>query len=205
MMRFSLLSTVALATLAIVPAAAQQTGPTKDPAKVEAGSYAVEPHHTRIMFGVDHMGFSTYFGEFTDASGTLDLNTKAPTTSAVDVKIATKSVSTTNSKLDGELVSSDWFDAEKFPTIEFKSSKITRTGKETAKITGDLTLHGVTKPVTLDATFHGAGMNPLSKKYTVGFDATGTFKRSDWDVKKYLPMIGDDVGLTISAAFEKQG
>ena len=105
--------------------------------------------------------------------------------------------------LDGELKSADWFDAAKYPAIRFVSTKVVQTAPNKADITGDLTFHGVTKPVTLAATFVGSGDNPLSKKYTVGFDATTTLKRTDYGVKTYVPMIGDQTTLRISAAFEK--
>ena len=113
------------------------------------------------------------------------------------------SVSTTNTILDGELKSADWFDATKFPTIRFVSTALKPTGPLTADITGDLTFHGITRPVVLAARFNGAGINPIDKAYTLGFDATTTINRSDWGVKNYLPMIGDETILRISAAFEK--
>ena len=89
-------------------------------------------------------------------------------------------------------------------SMTFVSTKVVPAGKDHAKVTGDLTLHGVTKPVTLDVTLVGAGVNPLSKKYTVGFEATGTLKRSEFGVKTYVPLIGDELHLTIAGAFEKQ-
>ncbi len=199
------LSTLALATaLLAAPFATRAQVASRDAAKIEAGSYAVEPYHTRIQFSVSHMGFTTYFGDFTGASGTLTLNPKSAAASALDVSVPVDSVSTTNAKLDGELKSADWLDAGKYPTITFKSTKVTRAGANTAKVNGDLTLHGVTKPVTLTVTFNGAGTNPLDKKYTTGFEATGKIKRSDFGVTKYVPLIGDMVDITISGAFEKQ-
>jgi polyisoprenoid-binding protein YceI len=174
-----------------------------DPASVRAGGYVVEPNHTRVLFAVNHMGFTTYYGDFTGVSGKLDLNPSAPGASSVSVSIPTASVSTTNATLDGELKGADWLDAGKFPAITFKSTSVTPTGPSTAKITGDLTLHGVTRPVTLDASFHGAGVNMLDHKYTVGFDAVAHINRSDYGVKTYVPLIGDQVDVIISAAFEK--
>ncbi len=197
------LATATLAAPFATPAEAQVA--SRDAAKVEAGAYAVEPDHTRILFSVSHMGFTTYFGNFTGASGSLTLDPKSAAASALDVSVPVDSVSTTNAKLDGELKSDAWFDAAKYPTITFKSTKVTRAGADTAKVNGDLTLHGVTKPVTLTVTFNGAGTNPLDKKYTAGFEATGKIKRSDFGVTKYVPLIGDSVDLTISGAFEKQG
>ena len=119
--------------------------------------------------------------------------------------VAADSVYTPSDKLTGELKSADWLDAAKFPAMTFTSTKIEKTGDTTAKVTGNLTLHGVTKPVTLDAKLFGVGPNPFNKKLTVGFEVTGTIKRSDFGVTKYVPMIGDDVDLNISAPFEKQG
>jgi polyisoprenoid-binding protein YceI len=175
-----------------------------DPAAVQAGAYAVEPVHTRVLFSVSHMGFTTWYGEFTNVSGTLDLDPQTPEKSAVEIHIPVNTVTTTNAKLDGELKSDQWFDAAQYPDIAFKSARIVATGKGTGRLTGDLTFHGVTKPVTLAVRFNGAGVNPLDKKYTVGFNATGSIKRSDFGVKTYVPLIGDEVDLIISAGFERQ-
>jgi polyisoprenoid-binding protein YceI len=175
------------------------------PNKVESGTYAVEPNHTQVVFSVNHFGFSTFSGLFEKASGTLVLDPVKPEGSKLDVTVSTDSVYTPSDKLTGELKGADWLDAGKFPEITFKSTKVEKTGPESAKVMGDLTLHGVTKPVTLTAKFHGAGPNPLSKKYTIGFEVSGKIKRSDFGVKTYVPMIGDEVDLTINAPFEKQG
>ena len=185
--------------LAASMAQAAQTSP----AAAQAGIYSVEPVHTRVLFSVSHMGFTTWYGEFANVSGALKLDPKAPEKSAVDIHIPTNTVSTNNAKLDGELKSDQWLDAAQYPDIAFKSVKVVSTGKETARLIGDLTLHGVTRPVTLAVKFNDAGVNPLDKKYTVGFNATGSIKRSDFGVKTYLPLIGDEVGLIISAGFER--
>ncbi len=173
------------------------------PANVQEGAYTVEPNHTRVLFAVSHMGFTTWYGEFTHVSGTLNLSPKPVAASTFEVHIPTNTVSTSNAKLDGELKDPQWLDAATFPEIVFKAKQIKQTGDKTAKVTGDLTLHGVTKPVTLDVTFNGAGVNPLDKKYTVGFEARGAIKRSDFGVKTYVPLIGDDVKIIISAGFER--
>jgi len=174
-----------------------------DPAAVTPGAYVVEPAHTRVQFAVSHIGFTHYFGDFTGAKGTLVLDPKDVAASKVDITLPVASVSTTNATLDGELKSAAWFDAATYPTIRFVSTKVVRTAPDKATITGELTLHGVTRPVELAATFNGSGVNPLDKNYTVGFDATATLKRSDFGVKTYLPMIGDETSVRISAAFEK--
>jgi polyisoprenoid-binding protein YceI len=186
---------------ASLPALAQAT---HNPTEVQAGSFAVDTNHTQIGFTLSHMGFSNFTGRLSETTGTLTLADGDHSASKLSVTVPAKTFSTSIAKLDGELTSADWFDAAKFPTITFTSTKVTPTGPDSATITGDLTLHGVTKPVTLTAHFVGAGANPLSKKYTVGFDATGTVKRSDFGVTKYVPLIGDEVELSLHAAFEKQ-
>lgn len=195
------LTTVAMIASVSAPAMAQVA--SADASKVEAGVYNIEPEHSRITFGVSHMGFTNYYGEFRNASGLLTLDPTKPDSSSVDVKIPTGSVMVPNAKLKEELDGDQWLDAAKYPDITFKSTKVAKTGADTAKVTGEFTLHGVTKPLTLNVKFNGAGTNPLDKNYTSGFEATGMIKRSDYGVKTYVPLIGDDVDIMISAAFEK--
>ncbi len=189
--------------LLLAGAAQAQTPANTSPAAVQPGAYKVEPGHTRVLFSVSHMGFTKWYGDFTGASGTLTLDPKNPAAASLAVTLPVASVSTTNAKLDGELKAADWLDAERFPRASFKSTAVTPKGPGTADVTGDLTLHGVTRPLTLHVTFNGAGVNPLDKAYTAGFEAHGTIKRSDFGVTKYVPLIGDDVDLTLSGAFEK--
>jgi polyisoprenoid-binding protein YceI len=198
-----LASTLALA-VALGGGASAQTPPTRDPAQIQAGTYAVDPGHTQVGWRVSHMGFSNYAGGFSDVSGTLDLQPKNPAASKLSIKIPVASVTTTSDKLTSELKGDQWLDAGKFPEMTFVSTKVTPEGKDKAKVAGNLTLHGVTKPVTLDVTLVGAGVNPLNKKVTVGFEAAGTLKRSEFGVKTYVPLIGDDLHLTIAGAFERQ-
>ena len=193
----------AIAAIAIPFAGASAQTASADPSKAPAGSYAVEPYHTRVLFAINHMGFTTYYGNFTGVSGGLTLDPSNAAASTVSVTIPAASVSTTNAVLDAELKSAQWLDATTDPTISFKSTKVVLTGANTADITGDLTLHGVTKPVTLAAKFNAAGPNIMTHKVTVGFDATAHLKRSDFGVTKYVPLIGDQVDVIISAAFEK--
>ena len=194
---------LAAALAGACPALAQVADP--DPAHVTAGTYAVDPAHTQINFGVVHMGFTTYNGRFSDASGTLVLSPRDPAASRLDVTVPAASISTTSAKLDGERKGEQWFDVAKFPQVSFRSTSVVRDGDAGAKVAGDLTMHGVTRPLTLDVHFVGAGTNPLDKKYTVGFQATGRISRSEFGVKTYVPLIGDAVEITLSGAFEKQG
>jgi polyisoprenoid-binding protein YceI len=199
---YAALVAASLSVTSAVALAQAPTDITRDPAAVQAGAYDVEPLHTRVLFSVSHLGFTTWYGEFTNVSGTLTLDPKKPAASALEIHIPTATVSTTNAKLDGELKSDAWLDAGQFPEMVFKSTKVTETGKDAAKVTGDLTFHGVTRPVTLAVKFNAAGTNPLDKKYTAGFEVSGQIKRSDFGVKTYVPLIGDDVDLIISAGFE---
>ncbi|MBB3954139.1 YceI family protein [Novosphingobium sediminicola] len=186
------------AALALPIAAHAQTAP------VQGGTYKVESHHTLAQFSVNHFGFNDFFGVIPDATGTLVLNpAQGLAGTSLDVSLPVDRISTTNAVLDGELKSADWLDAAKFPTIRFVSQKVEQTGPRTARITGTVTLHGVTKPMVLNATLGGSGVNPMTKAYTVGFSATGTIKRSDFGVTKYVPYVGDDLAISITAAFEK--
>lgn len=188
----------------LIAGAAEAAGPANpDPTAVRAGTYTVEPGHTRIEFSLSHMGFSTWYGDFTGASGTLTLDPARPAADQLSITLPIASVSTTNAKLDGELKSPGWLDATQFPTATFVSSQVTPTGPRKADVMGQLTLHGVTRPLTLHVKFNGAGINPLSKAYTVGFDAQGMIRRSDFGVVKNVPLIGDEVNLTLSGAFVK--
>jgi polyisoprenoid-binding protein YceI len=200
----SALAAAALATSAL----AQPPRPAplvveKDPAKIMGGAYVVEPSHTRVMFAVSHKGFTTWYGQFTHAAGTLNLDTKTPAASTFDITVPTETITTTNTTLDEELRSKVWMDATAYPTIEFKSGSVKTTGPTTADVTGDFTFHGVTKPLTLHVKFNAAGMDPQDKMYVAGFEVSGDLKRSEWGFKTGVPLLGDDVHLIISAAFKK--
>jgi polyisoprenoid-binding protein YceI len=195
---------VALAGVSTVARSAPPPKANPNFSSVEPGNYAVEPNHTRILFSVSHLGFSTWYGDFSHASGEAQIDPAHPAASAVEVSVPVASIMTTNSTLDGELKSADWFDVAQFPAMTFKSRKVTATGPNDGLIVGDLTLHGITRPVTLHVKFHGAGPSPMTRAFTAGFDATGVIKRSDFGVTKYVPLVGDDVTLIISAAFERK-
>lgn len=194
---------IPVALLASVPVVLYAQIADPAPAAAQAGSYKVESSHTRVGFSVLHFGFTDYYGEFSGVTGSLSIDPAKIGDAKLAVTIPVASIDTTNDTLDGELRDPTWFDAAQYPTMEFVSTKVTRTGERTADVTGNLTFHGVTKPVTLHASFNGGGVNPMSKAYTLGFNATGTIQRSDFGVAKYVPVVGDEVTLRISAAFEK--
>lgn len=187
---------LALAFVAAAPAVAQA------PAGVTSGTYKVDTGHTQVLFTVMHLGISKYTGQFTQPTGTLVLDTADPSKSKVEVTFMIDKVSTTVPALDAHLKRADFFDMEKFPEGKFVSTSVKANGKN-ATITGNLTLRGVTKPVTLNATFTGGGPHPMSKKPNVGFSATTTVKRSEFGISYGIPMVSDDVALVINAAFEQ--
>lgn len=195
------IAAVLLGIAAFAPEAVAQVA-SQDPSQVKPGVYQVDPSHTQIGFSISHLGLTNFSGLFAGASGTLRLDPAKPTESKLEITITTASVTTTVSKLDELLKGDQWFDTAHFPTATFASTKIVRTGRQSATIVGDLTLHGVTKPVTLKARLVGSGVNPLDKAFTAGFEATGAIKRSDFGIKTYLPLLGDEVRLTIAGAFE---
>jgi polyisoprenoid-binding protein YceI len=182
---------------------AASPGPTFD--SVKAGTYKVESYHTQVGFSLSHFGFTNYSGLFSGATGSLRLDPANPGTNRIEVTIPVQSILTTVPVLTEELKGEKWFDVAKFPQATFTSTSVTMGHDGAATITGNLTLHGVTKPIVLHAHFQGAGVNPIDKAYTVGFQANGTIKRSDFGVSLYAPALGDDVELTIAGAFELQG
>lgn len=192
--------------LAVTPLLAQSGAPqlpgVVDPARVAASTYAIDNHHAQIKWTVNHFGFNDYFGIFGQPTGSLTIDPAKPNDAKVSVTIPIAEVATSRADLTKHLMTPDFFDVAKFPTAKFESTKVEASGTK-AKIAGNLTLLGVTKPVVLDAVFTGAGKNPMSQKDTIGFHATTSLKRSDWGMAKYAPLVGDMVKIDISVAFEK--
>lgn len=172
-----------------------------DAAAVGAGDYMVEPDHTQVRFGVLHMGFNPYYGTFSQASGILMLDPTHPNRTKVSIEVPMASVQTTSGKLTEELKSKQFFDAASNPLMRFTSTSMSFSGTH-ATINGTLTMHGVTKPITLQAAFVGTGS--FNGKRTVGFTATGTLKRSDFGVTYGLPLVSDAVTIDITAAFNRE-
>ena len=181
---------------------AQDASPfTSNPVQVKSGTYTLDPAHGKITWSVSHMGFSTYVGQFTDVAATLNLDARNPAASKLDATINMKSAGTFSDGLDKHLQTADFFDSAKHPTATFTATRIRRVDADSAKIDGQLTLRGVTKPVTIDAEFNQAGVNPVSKLYTIGFDGETKIKRSDFGIDYGLPVLGDEVELHLEAEF----
>ena len=196
----------ASALLVLSPLAVVAQGAfSRDPAEVQAGEYRLDPGHSKITWSVDHFGYSTYVGQFSKVEGTLSVDPKKASEARLDVTIDANSVGTLNPALDAHLKAADFLDTAKFPTATFKATSIKLTGKRTADITGDLTLRGVTRPVTVSATFNQAGVNPVDKTYSLGFSGKAKIKRTDFGVSAYAPALGDDVTLDLEAELKKVG
>ncbi|MBI1275541.1 polyisoprenoid-binding protein [bacterium] len=160
-----------------------------------ADMYEFDPMHSNIVWQANHFGFSSPSGRFTKAEGTLTLDEEKPERSKVEVVIYPGSVNTGIEKFDDHLRSKDFLDSEKFPTARFVSTSVEVTGKNTADVTGDFTLHGVTKPVVLEVTLNKLDENPMSHKKTAGFSAITTIKRSDFGINTALPGVSDKVNI----------
>ncbi|GAA4763832.1 YceI family protein [Stakelama sediminis] len=192
--------------LAASPVLAQQPMPVPGKAEVSrvaAGTYSVDPDHTQAIFTVDHMGFTPLSGMIAGAKGALTIDPAHPGQAKVDVTFDVNNIEGGVEEFTHHLKTPDFFDAEKYPTIHFVSTKVVASGTH-ATITGNLTIHGVTKPVTLDATFMGAGTNPMNKKGYIGFYGKTTIRRSDFGVGKYVPLVSDSVKLTLHAGFIRE-
>lgn len=161
-----------------------------------ADIYAIDPTHTIPMFEISHMGFSIQRGGFARTAGSVTLDRGAKT-GTIDVTIDAATVFTGDARRDAHLKGEDFFNVAKFPTIAFKSSDVEFAGDAVVGVRGELTLLGVTRPVTLKVANFRCGANPFNKKPMCGAQATTTFKRSDFGMKSLLPTIGDDVTLVI--------
>ncbi|USU09651.1 YceI family protein [Sphingomonadaceae bacterium OTU29MARTA1] len=194
----------ALALTAAIPAIAQTGLPgTQSKAAVTAGTYKVDPAHTQVTWTLNHMGFSMLSGQFGAQDGTLTIDPAKPAAAKLDVTFAIDQLSVTSSGFSNHLKSKDFFDVATYPTARFVSTAVVASGN-TAKITGNLTIKNVTKPVTIDATFVGAGTNPMNKKVNFGFRGTTTIDRSDFGLGMAVPVVSDQVKLDINAAFVAQ-
>lgn len=168
--------------------------------------YKIDPTHTATVFSWNHFGFSTPSANFSDIQGVIKVDNAKPANSSVNVTIPLSSVNTNVPALDKEFQEEAWFNAAKYPNITFKSTKVETKDKKHFKITGDLTVKGVTKPVVLDAVVNKQGEHPMAKVPAIGFNATTSFKRSDFGLGNYVPNVGDKiiVNITTEAKVDKK-
>lgn len=207
-------ATLVTGTIAAAPVLFAQSAPqvpgAQDPARVTAGTYALDPAHTLVGWEVNHFGFNDYLGTFGNISGTMTLDPKNIEAAQFTINVPISEVTVASAGLKEHLLRPgkdgarpDFFGAEA-GMATFSSTRIERTGPMSANVTGTLTMNGMSAPVTMETIFVGAGVNPFNKKDTVGFHARTMIDRTRWGVNYGVPLVGKDVGLMISAAFEKQ-
>lgn len=177
---------------------------TVEPSKLVSGNYEIDPDHVSVIFKVDHFGFSNYVGRFNKVDAALDFDPAAPADSTLNVAIAAASVDSLNRFVNDQLKGPAMFDAEGHPQITFLSREIEIKSESAARVKGDLTLRGVTRPVTLDVVFNGGGTNPLTQRDTLGFSATTKFRRSEFGLGAWIPAVGDEVSVEIEAEFVRR-
>jgi polyisoprenoid-binding protein YceI len=181
-------SRLAVLVLMTLPAAAQP-----------ANTYTLDKAHSSIRFSIGHFYVSTTEGQFNEFGGKLSFPPQAPERGTVSIHIAPGSIQTDSPARDEHLRTADFFDVAKFPAASFDSSSLTATGGRSGKLTGNFTLHGVTRPVTLDVTLRSQDRDAA----VLDFTASGTVKRSDFGITGYPGIIGDDVKLTVAAEFDR--
>ncbi len=165
------------------------------------GDYKLDPGHASVIFAVEHLGFSTYYGRFADISGRLALNSEEPAKSDVAIRIGAASVDTLSADLNEELKGRGMFDAAAHPDILFSSTRVNVTGENEADVEGVLTIKNISAPVTVHAVFHGGGTAPVTGARTVGFDASAALSRKQFGLTRWSGFVGDEVRLIISAEF----
>ena len=165
-----------------------------------ATTYTLEPDYTQGVFRWNHLGFSSPAAQFAQGQGTLEYDQSDPSRSSVQVTIPLSTLNTGVPALDDDFRSTDFFDTARFPIATFKSTRVVKdAAPDRLKVTGDLTLHGVTKAVILEVTVVKIGTNPRTSLPTVGFDATATLKRSDFGLGRYVPQVSDEIQLHLTS------
>ena len=161
-------------------------------------TYKLDPKHTNVLATWNHFGFSNPSLNFGQADGTLVYDAVNVSNSSVQVTLPFTGVSALADQFYDHLAGDKWFDAAKYPNASFKSTKVEAAGEGKLKVTGDLTVKDITKPVVLDVHLNKVGEHPMAKVPAIGFDATATVKRSDFGVGAYAPMVSDEVTLRIT-------
>ncbi len=206
-----ILTACVLAVLATSPViAAEETVPAPSTAPVPAGEYTLDKSHASLTFSVNHLGFSFYTARFNDFDAKLTFDPADPAASSLEATVDANSLQlpAPPEGFTETLKGPEWLDTAKYPAITFKSTAVEPTGANTAKVTGDFTLHGVSRPVTLEVTFNGgyAG-HPMDSNARIGFSARGELKRSEFGVAYGVPApgttmgVGDEVQVVIEAEF----
>ena len=182
-----------------------QSAMTRVPAEVQAGAYKLDSSHGKITWSVDHLGFSKYYGQFVNVSAELTLDSANPAASTLTATIPLTDVAPNDDGLKRHLQTADFFDTANHPVATFRSTRIVvdPSDPDEATVHGELTLRGVTRPVTMEVDFNQAG--PTRGGYKAGFDGEATIRRSDFGITYALPGVSDEVELHIEGEFVKQG
>ncbi|MFQ5563686.1 MAG: YceI family protein [Parvularculaceae bacterium] len=168
---------------------------------LKPGEYALDPDHAALLFRVEHMGFSYFIGRFEHFEASLDFDEADPTAARVEAIIDMTSLDVANDEFAATLTGPNWFNASAYRQAVFRSTSIETTGENTGRVTGELTVHGVTAPVALNVVFNGGGRDILRGAYVVGFSAHGTFDRATFGVDRFSGVVGDQVEIEIEAEF----
>ncbi len=170
---------------------------------ITPGSYELDDTHAYLSFSYSHLGLSNPQIHFADFVANLELSGNDMSQSQVSITIDAASLDSAIPELDDDLKGADFFDVANYPEITFQSTAYEETSESSGRLTGDLSVRGVTKPVTLDVTINSAAMNPLNRREMIGFSATGILNRSDYGLTAYAPLVGDELSLTVQVEFEK--
>ena len=160
--------------------------------------YTIDPNHTQVEFSFSHFGFSNITGRFDQVSGKIVYDAANPSASSVEATLVADSIDTGVDKLDAHLKSGDFFDAAKFPAATFKSNKVEAAGEGRLKVTGDVSIHGITKSIILDVTINKIADHPMKKVPTAGFDARTVLLRSEFGMDMAVPNVSDEVRIDIT-------
>ncbi|GIV17067.1 MAG: UPF0312 protein [Armatimonadota bacterium] len=168
-----------------------------------AQTYQIDPVHTSLVFRVKHMNTAYVYGRFNQVTGSITIDERNPERSSVAIEVDANSVYTANEQRDNHLRSPDFFNTRQFPTITFRSTEVRRVNANTVQVKGNLTIRGVTRPVTANVTLTGKGKNPQGREI-IGFETTFTIRRSEFGIRYGLPALGDEVRITLSVEAGRQ-
>ena len=197
----ALLGAALLTAMACTPVQVLTHSVSQNETRVPAGRYDLDHDHCSITFDVDHFKYSRFTMRFDRKQGQLDWNEGGLEKSTAAITIDAASIDTNVPLLDKMVKSASMLDVARYPEIRFVSTRFERTGESRGTLTGDLTIHGVAQPVTLDVTFNGFARDPLTKKDTLGFSADGRFSRAKFGLSTWYPAVGDDIHVRIQAEF----
>lgn len=174
-----------------------------DLVKLQSGAYSLDKTHGRLLFKIRHLGLSTYVGRFNDFDASLEFDPNDMSSAKLNAVIDMNSVDINDAGLEKDLLGYSWLRVAEFPQATFESTSVSPISESEFEFTGNLNWRGVIKEMTIKANFEGGANNILTGKYTLGFSAKGSFLRSDFEMKKYIPLVGDEVVIETYAEFLK--